>query len=137
MNKQMLDLFSVETPIKPENLPLEKLVTLVNATFAERLESLGQNIFAKIGAYESMETIAYRAVGTNYNRVKFSGEQGQFYLTVAVNNYTEFPPFTAAPRQYIYLKDETDLYWVLVYLDKQLQQLTDTLQKQDDESEDE
>ncbi|VEJ09394.1 hypothetical protein [Actinobacillus delphinicola] len=134
MNRQGLDLFVVKTPINPEELPLETLTTLINPTFGEQLEALGKNIFLKIGAYNSMERIAYRAVGMNYTRVKFIGEQSPFYLTIMVNNYTEFPPFTEAPRQYIYLQDTTDLYWVLTYLDKQLQQFTNNLQEQRDEN---
>ena len=96
---------------------INKLKILLNANEKENFDELVSFCSKKIGEFQSLEAIPYRVSNTNYIKTYLRGKKSEMIITIVIVGYTEFQKYNdESPRQYLYVIDSTDAYWLLYLL---------------------
>ncbi|MFC1040786.1 hypothetical protein ACFGWM_03470 [Pasteurella multocida] len=115
--KQQTTLFTISSSaIAPDTLK-----KLLSPTYESVMNTLINALKQQLGTVQTINLHPYRVSRVNYIKVRFEGELGQFFLTIELSGYTEFPELVEPlSRLHINLSDATDAYWFARYLQEEL-----------------
>ncbi|KAE9541360.1 hypothetical protein HT665_04115 [Ursidibacter maritimus] len=107
--------------ISSSSIEVDEIQKYLSSVYNEPMQMIIMALKQKLGQVQSFHLHPYRVNRVNYLKVRFDGELGQFYLTIELSGYIEFPEIPEIlSRLHINLSDATDAYWFVQYVKHKL-----------------
>ncbi|WP_101776031.1 hypothetical protein [Pasteurella oralis] len=102
--------------VPPYQQDMKQIQARLSDFFQEKIAKLLTQCKEKTGRLTTFQYYPYRIANVSYVNLNLTGERGTCTLTFVIAGYTEFPEKIHLRREYVYVVDATDCYWLISVL---------------------